>query len=349
LRLSEARLTEAQRIAHLGNWDWNIITNELLWSDEIYRIFGLTPQQFGATYEAFLNLVHPEDREFVERSVNEALYEGQPYDINHRIILPDGAVRIVHEKGEVTFDNKGGPLRMVGTVHDITELKRAEEELRALSHRLVQIQEEERRAIARELHDEIGQSLTVLKLLLDRAKRVPPTNIESTLAEAEALVNGLMEQVRNLSLDLRPGMLDDLGLLPTLLWHFDNYTAKTQIKVNFKHSGLQISFPPEVRVAAYRIIQEALTNVVRHANVSEVDVAVWFDQKMLWIRIEDKGNGFDAAAISPGTSGGLFGMHERARSLEGELTIDSTPGMGTTIIARLPLSDREKGSKENSI
>lgn len=343
LRLSETRLKEAQRIAHLGDWDWDIITNELLWSDEIYRIFGLTPQQFGATYEAFLNSVHPEDREFVENAVNEALYEGRLYDINHRIILPDSAVRIIHEKGEVTFDNDGKPLRMVGTVHDITEIKRAEEELRTLSRRLVQIQEEERRTIARELHDEIGQSLTVLKLLLDRTKRLPPDNIESTLAEAEALVNGLMVQVRNLSLDLRPGMLDDLGLLPTLLWHFDNYTAKTQIKVNFKHSGLQIRFPPDVRVAAYRIVQEALTNVVRHANVPEVELAVWFDQKILWIRIQDKGNGFDTTAISLGISGGLFGMHERARSLEGELTIDSSPGMGTTIVARLPLSDREMG------
>jgi PAS domain S-box-containing protein len=349
LRLSEARLTEAQRIAHLGNWEWDIVTNELLWSDEIYCIFGLTPQQFGATYEAFLNSVHPEDREFVERSVNEALYEGQPYEINHRVILPDGAVRIVHENGEVTLDNNGKPLRMAGTVHDITDIKRAEDELRILSRNLVQIQEEERRTIARELHDEIGQSLTVLKLLLDRTKRLPPENIESPLAEAEALVNGLMAQVRNLSLDLRPGMLDDLGLLPTLLWHFDNYMAKTQIKVNFKHSGLQIRFPPELRVAAYRIIQEALTNVARHAGVPEVDVAVWFDQKTLWIRVQDKGNGFNITAISPGTSGGLFGMRERAHSLEGELTIDSTPGMGTNIIARLPLSDGEKYSEENSI
>jgi signal transduction histidine kinase len=185
--------------------------------------------------------------------------------------------------------------------------------------------------------------------MLDRTKRISPKNIESTLAEAEALVNGLMVQVRNLSLDLRPGMLDDLGLLPTLLWHFDNYTAKTQIKVNFKHSGLQMRFPPEVRVAAYRVVQEALTNVVRHTSVPEVDVAVWFDQGILWIRIQDKGNGFDMNAISPGTSGGLFGMHERARSLEGELTIDSTPGMGTTIIARLPLSDREMEPEGNSI
>jgi PAS domain S-box-containing protein len=349
LRLSEARLTEAQRIAHLGNWEWNIITNELLWSDEIYRIFGLAPQQFGATYEAFLNSVHPEDREFVENSVNEALYDGQPYDINHRIILPDGVVRIVHENGEVTFDKSGQPLRMAGTVHDITELKHAEEELRALSRRLVQIQEEERRTIARELHDEIGQSLTVLKLILDRVKRLPTREAESTLTEAEALVNGLMEQVRKLSLELRPGMLDDLGLLPTLLWHFDNFTSKTSIKVNFKHSGLQIRFSSDVMVAAYRIIQEALTNILRHTDVTEIDVTAWTDQQMLWIRLEDKGKGFDLESISPGMSGGLFGMYERAGSLDGELTVDSTPGQGTTIVTRLPLSGSSITSREEEI
>jgi PAS domain S-box-containing protein len=129
LKKSEARLAEAQRIAHLGNWDWNIQTNELHWSDEIYRIFGLTPQEFGATYDAFLNSVHPEDREFVTQSVDEALYERKPYSIDHRIILPDGEVRIVHEQAEVTFDETGRPVRMMGTVLDITEQKKLERQL----------------------------------------------------------------------------------------------------------------------------------------------------------------------------------------------------------------------------
>jgi signal transduction histidine kinase len=213
---------------------------------------------------------------------------------------------------------------------------------------LVQVQEEERRTIARELHDEIGQSLTVLKLLLDRAKRVSPENIESIVIEAETLINGLMEQVRNLSLDLRPGMLDDLGLLPTLLWYFDNYTVKTQIKVNFKHSGLQVSFSPETRIAAFRIVQEALNNVARHAGVTGVDVTAWLTQNTLWISITDKGCGFDTNEILPGTPGGLFGMLERARSLRGELTIDAAPGAGTTITARLPLGDRAAGRKEKN-
>jgi PAS domain S-box-containing protein len=154
LRGSEASLLEAQRIAGMGNWDWNIQTNGLKWSDEIYRIFGLTPQQFGATYDAFLNHVHPEDREFVKDAVNEALYGGKSYSIDHRIILPDGTERIVHEQAEVTFSESGEPVRMFGTVLDITERKRAEEELnkyREHLEELVQTRTEELRQLSEEL------------------------------------------------------------------------------------------------------------------------------------------------------------------------------------------------------
>ena len=135
LRESEASLANAQRIAHVGNWDWNIETSELGWSDEIYRIFGLKPQQFGATYGAFLNTVHAEDRALVQEAVNRSLEEKTPYAIDHRIVLPDGTVRVVHEEGEVSFDTNGKPVRMTGTVQDITERRRADEALRQSEER----------------------------------------------------------------------------------------------------------------------------------------------------------------------------------------------------------------------
>ncbi|MCH7766753.1 MAG: PAS domain S-box protein [Acidobacteria bacterium] len=139
LRRSESSLADAQRIAHLGNWDWDIVHNELRWSDEIHRIFGLAQQELGATYEAFLASVHPDDREFVKKSVNEAFYEKKPYNIDHRIVLPDGSERLVHERAEVTFDEAGKPTRMVGTVYDITERKRAEDALRKSEERFRRI------------------------------------------------------------------------------------------------------------------------------------------------------------------------------------------------------------------
>lgn len=133
LRRSERMLSEAQRIAHLGNWHWDIVKNEIHWSDEIYRIFGVGPREFRATYEAFLSYVHPEDRGFVERAVSDALYRKTGYSIDHRIVIPKGAEKTVHEQGEVTFDTEGNPLSMAGTVQDITERKKTEEELRKLT------------------------------------------------------------------------------------------------------------------------------------------------------------------------------------------------------------------------
>ncbi len=124
LRKKRQFLTATQLIAHIGNWVWDIKKNKLNWSDEIYRIFGLSPEKFGANYEAFLNTVHPDDRELVKKAVDEALYTKQAYSIDHRIVLPDGTERIVHEQAEVRFDGNGNPVKMIGTVQDITDLRR---------------------------------------------------------------------------------------------------------------------------------------------------------------------------------------------------------------------------------
>ena len=130
LRESEAKLAEAQRIAHIGHWDWDIVKDNIVWSDEIYRIFGLAPQEFEATYEAFLNSVHENDRELVRESVDKAIHENQKYSTDHRIVHPDGTIRFIHEDGEVTFDEEGQAIRMMGTVQDITERVQQETLLR---------------------------------------------------------------------------------------------------------------------------------------------------------------------------------------------------------------------------
>jgi signal transduction histidine kinase len=217
------------------------------------------------------------------------------------------------------------------------ELEQTYEKLRAMAHRIVELQEEERRNIARELHDEIGQSLTGLKLLISQATRSTPEASFEILKEAQSVVTELIQQVREISLKLRPSMLDDLGLLPTLLWYFERYTAQTRIKINFEHAGLQRNFQPDINTGVYRIIQEALTNVARYAEVNEVDVLIQADDNRISLVVQDQGTGFEVARLAAKASAGLSGMRERAQLLGGTVAIDTSPGKGTRLVAELPL------------
>ncbi len=229
------------------------------------------------------------------------------------------------------------------------QVRAGHERLKALSRRLVEVQEAERRYIARELHDEIGQLLTGLKLTLDMCARLPADEVAGNLDEARDVVNELITHGRELSLVLRPTMLDDLGLLHALLWHLERYTTQTGIQVNFNHIGLERRFASAVETAAYRIVQEALTNVARHANVNEVVVRLWAAQDMLGIQIEDHGAGFEPEIVlAANASSGLSGMQERAVLLGGHLTVESTPGSGTRLTAELPVGDssEERGNEK---
>lgn len=217
--------------------------------------------------------------------------------------------------------------------------------LQDLSRRLVEIQEEERREIALELHDEIGQLLTGLKIQLDAAGDIAPKDLPRHLVGARQLAEELIKKVRNLSLDLRPSMLDDLGLLPALLWHFDRYTSLTGIRVQFVQKGMEgRRFSPALETTAYRVVQEGLTNVARHAGVSEAAVRVLYEEQTLTIQIEDRGVGFTAGeALESGRSRGLLGMRERVAFVGGSLTIDSVPGWGTLLVVELPVNQTENG------
>ena len=143
VRKSEMRLAEAQRLAHLGGWEWDIQTDEISWSDEVYRIYGLAPQSSVPSYEGFMAVVHPDDRNLVRTTIDKALHGSEPYDVEHRVVRPDGEVRVVHRRAEVIRGEGGEPLRMIGTVHDITDSKRAEEALRESEERYRTVVEEQ--------------------------------------------------------------------------------------------------------------------------------------------------------------------------------------------------------------
>ncbi len=217
------------------------------------------------------------------------------------------------------------------------EVRTGQERSQDLSRRLVDVQEAERRHLARELHDEIGQALTGLKLMLDSLTQAG-NPVEARLKAAQTLVDELGGKVSALSLSLRPTMLDDLGLLPALVWHLKRFETQTSIQINFEHSGLDRRFLPDVETAAYRIVQEGLTNVARYAEVDQVAVRLWTDKAALFVQIEDQGRGFDPEVmLASRSASGLAGMQERALALGGSLEIISSQDAGTTLLATMPI------------
>jgi PAS domain S-box-containing protein len=257
----------------------------------------------------------------------------------------------------VPISMPGGQVEIYAIYRDIAERRRAEAALRdyadrlqALSRQLMEVQETERGHLARELHDEIGQMLTGLRLLLKPAGDLPDDADKARLEQARSIVDELVQRVRGLSFDLRPAALDHLGLLPALLALFERYTNQTGVLVNFKQERLDKRFSVEVETSAYRIVQEALTNVARHAGVKSVTVRVWATAETLNLQVEDRGRGFDpdVSLAAPGSSG-LAGMHERVRLLKGILTIESSPGGGTYLTVEFPLRGDSGRHRDDNI
>lgn len=212
------------------------------------------------------------------------------------------------------------------------------EDLEAHSRVVVAAQEAERRRIARELHDEVGQALTGLALSLANLERQAPPKLRAGLERARAGMGELVSRVHDFSLSLRPAMLDDLGLLPALLWLLEHvHSAQTGLQVDLEHQGLDRRFSWDVETAAYRIVQEALNNVARHGATFSAAVRCLVEGEELFIEIRDSGVGFNPRTIPPHTTSGLRGMQERARLLGGLMRIESEPGKGTIIAARLPI------------
>jgi signal transduction histidine kinase len=270
-----------------------------------------------------------------------------------------------------------------GASVEITERVRAEEALQqyaarwqALSRQLIAAQEGERRRIARELHDQIGQALTAIKIDLQLVQRqaalghapdavavAPPPAVDARLEQSIALVERTIQQVREVSLDLRPSILDDLGLPSALLWYAEEQARRAGFQAELAIEQIETRLPPELEITCFRVAQEAITNIVRHAGARRAGVVLRCQKDTLILTISDDGIGFDPATLAAETARGapaegpppadgrtgvpdvsrlrglgLAGMHERMLLAGGQLTIESVPGAGTTVRAVFPLA-----------
>ncbi|HTK80860.1 MAG TPA: PAS domain S-box protein [Bacteroidota bacterium] len=253
--------------------------------------------------------------------------------------------------GEVSvapiFDSAGNCTHLVGAVRDITERKRAEEalkqsheQLRALTARLQSVREEDRTRIAREIHDELGQSLTGLKMDLSWITGKVPFEQADVIARAREmreLIDATIVAVRKISSELRPGVLDNLGLAPAVEWQTEDFQKRTGIRCIFDTNCSSLEIEKELSTQLFRVLQETLTNVARHSKASEVLVSLQSEGKNIILDVEDNGRGISESELMQKKSLGLLGMRERVAMMKGEFSISGIPGKGTKIHIRVPL------------
>jgi PAS domain S-box-containing protein len=299
------------------------------------EVFGIRGEQIcgKSDYDIFSRKV----ADHLRASDAKVLASRQPCQVEEAMPPPDGLRTYLSVKFPL-YDEQGVPTGLCGIATDITELKRARDQLRRLSGSIMANQEKERKAIARELHDELGQVLTALRMdavwLSDRLKQADPKAGDRALAMCR-LIDNTIDEVRGLATRLRPGVLDDLGLIDALEWYIADFEKRTGITCIFKHrKGTNVDGIGAT--AAYRIVQEALTNVTRHAAATQVKVSLQPEKESLILAVVDNGRGFNLQEIGASECLGLAGMRERAGLLGGSLEIKSRPGQGTKVYFTLP-------------
>lgn len=346
LRESEERFRQLAENINEVFWIADSENTEIIYVSPAYtRVWGHTRESLYQSPQSWMEAIHPDDKEQVIATLQ---HRGSGLlDSTYRLVRPDGSIRWIRDRGFPVRNENGAVVRYAGIAEDITETKQTEKQfeyfaelLQGLSHRLFEIQEEERRHLARELHDEIGQQLTVAKLNLKLiASEVPPASV-NRLNDSIRILDHLLQQVRQLSLDLRPPLLDELGLMPALRWLADQQGQRSGLRITFKANVERLDVDATIRIACFRVAQEAITNAIRHASAKMINLELRHEAERMWLSVRDDGVGFDPVATQQqaarGASFGLVSMKERVLLAGGELDVKSSPGGGTEIRAWFP-------------
>lgn len=345
LRFSEALLNEGQKISHTGSWRWTASTNGLIWSDEHYRIFGYKVTHGPATADMFLERVYPEDASNVKETATCAMQERKPFEVEYRIVLPNGSIRYLRAVGCPIEPDSPDCDEYIGTTVDITFLKKAEQKLeesqrllRQLADRSETVREEERKHLARELHDDLAQHLSALRMKiaivnLEFGPQSPAFSKE--IQSMLSLVDSTIKMTRNAITSLRPAALD-MGIVSALEWLKSEFVAQSGIYCVLTVGATDNSLKDHTATAIFRIAQESLRNVAKHAKAGNVDIRFERRNNAYVLKIADNGMGFDPSEKKEATFG-LLGIQERVLMLGGAVDIKTQPGQGTVIQVSIPV------------
>ena len=338
LRESEQRMALATDAANLGIWIRDLARNEIWATDKWRNLFGFEKSE-RIDLNGYLQKLHPDDRDAVSRTLAKAVESDGHYETEYRVVLPDGQLRWIASRGRVEFNHARQPVLVRGTSLDITERKLAEEVAQHLSGKLIHAQEAERMRLARELHDDLSQSLALLAVELDMLGQQPPASsvVSERMQEFSARVRNLSSGVHRLSHELHPAKLEQLGLVAAVRGFAKELGAAHQMAVECEFHDVPRGLPDDIALCLYRIVQEGLQNVVKHSGAAGAKVILRADGKELLLEISDQGSGFDSGATTGNSSLGLVGMRERVRLVRGEISIQSRKGEGTKIEVRVSL------------
>lgn len=345
------RLALAVQTSNTGLWDWNLLTHEVHYSPEWAAQLGVEPHALRPDIEEWQSRLHPDDRvAAIETMRRHVSAPGAACEMELRLRHADAGYRTFLCRMRSYADASGKPVRAVGSQLDITDRKRAENEMAALAgnlrqawRKLSQVEEAERRWLARELHDTIGSALTALSLNLTIVRERLPEPARAQLAprieDSLRLLEETVETIRGMMSQLRPPVLDDYGVAAAVHWYLREVCSRAGIEWAFETTGEEARLTPEAEIALFRIAQGALTNVVKHSRARLVRVSVEVADRTLRLVIRDDGRGFSVERTGDDLGSphwGLVTMRERAEGIGGRCIIESFPGKGTCVTVDVP-------------
>ena len=337
LRESESRLKVAQKFAHLGYYDFDVASRKIKWGEETFRIFGMDPEKGEPTLQEYGSLIHEEDREQAYFKFEKSIEGDIPLYQVYRIVRSDGEIRYLESLATVEKNLQGEPIKMFGTIQDITELKKAEADLR---NAIIDGQEQERQRIAADLHDAINPLLSTAKLnveLLAEKYETLDTSAKSNFNNVIVLLERSMNDIKAISANLIPAVLKDFGLLQALNDLCKKISQGETLEVNFDTHGLKKRLDSKSELTLFRIVQELLNNIIKHAWASKVEVQLVQHKKSLVLMVTDDGKGLDQPFDKLQKKGlGFRNIKSRVQSLNGKMEVDSVKKKGTTMTVELP-------------